>query len=611
MAAVPPTPYASASLYVGDLATDVTEALLFEIFNAVGPVISVRVCRDASTRKSLGYAYVNFHRVEDAERALDTMNFKPIRNKQCRIMWSHRDPSLRKSGYGNIFVKGLAPNIDNKTLYDTFSLFGNILSCKVATDSQGKSLKYGFVHYEGDESAQAAITKVDRKEIGGMVVSVTAFKSRKDRGGDGKSKFTNVYVKNIPTTMDENQLRNMFAVCGTIQSCYIAQDEKGASRGFGFINFSIPEEAQAACEQFNDFQTGFQFLDGKVKNMIVVRAQKKDERLKELRERFDQLRIEKQKSYLGVNLYVKNLSDQVDDTRLRDEFSKFGNIQSAAVMYDGANKSRGFGFVCFTNQEEATKAVTEMNSRMLDHKPLYVALAQRKDVRRQQLEAQYARKIGVGGPMNQNFPMAPPYHPPMGYPGMPQRYYPQQMLRFQQVAQQPQGPGMMSPHPGVNYQLMAISNSRGGGGGRGSGRGGQGGRGGGQGGARGGKQQGAPGGSQGQGQYKYSENVRNQRPDQGRPTQMQQAPEAQAGPERLTSATLAMAPEESRKQMIGERLFPLIKQMNTSQPGKITGMLLEMDNGELLHLLESRDALKEKVEEALAVLQEYAQQADS
>lgn len=574
------TPYASASLYVGDLANDVTEAVLFEIFNAVGPVASVRVCRDAATRRSLGYSYVNFHRVEDAERALDTMNFKAIRGRPCRIMWSHRDPSLRKSGLGNIFVKNLAPNIDNKTLYDTFSMFGNILSCKVATNNKGESLKYGFVHYETEEAAAAAIARVDNKQIAGERVSVTAFKSRKERDGNGKFKFTNVYVKNLPPNVDQEGLRAMFSRFGTITSCMIGmKDEKPG--GFGFVNFSNADEAAAACEGMHNTDSG---EEGK--KLFVVRAQKRDERSRELAERFEILKAEQQRKWAGVNLYVKNLSDQIDDTRLREEFSKFGTIQSCKVMPDHQNKSRGFGFVCFSSQEEATKAMTEMNGRMFDNKPLYVALAQRKDVRRQQLEAQYAARVKVGGPMQPAmYPGQPPAQPPMGYYGVPQRtYYQPQMLRQWGPSQ---GPGAPMMGPPMSYQLMAINPRAGGrGGGGGATRGGA--RGGGPGGGRGGKPQVGNGPER---QYARDQ----QRPQQGH----------DQGP--LTISSLATAPEDQKKQIIGERLFPLIKALQPGSAGKITGMLLEMDNGELLHLLENGPSLKEKVDEALQVLQEYAE----
>lgn len=74
----------------------------------------------------------------------------------------------------------------------------------------------------------------------------------------------------------------------------------------------------------------------------------------------------------------------------------------------------------------------------------------------------------------------------------------------------------------------------------------------------------------------------------------------------LTTAMLAAAPAEQQKQMLGERLFPLVAARPRPElAGKVTGMLLEMDNAELLLLLESPDALDAKVEEAIAVLKQH------
>ena len=191
-----------------------------------------------------------------AERALDTMNFDVLKGRPIRIMWSQRDPSLRRSGVGNVFIKNLDKDIDNKAMYDTFSAFGNILSCKVAQDgSSGESKGYGFVHFETEEAAVNAIQKVNGMLLNGKKVFVGRFVPRKDREielGEKAKRFTNVYIKNIPEEMDESKLTDMFEKYGKISSLKIMKGEDGKSKGFGFVSYEDPEEAEAAVEDLNN-----------------------------------------------------------------------------------------------------------------------------------------------------------------------------------------------------------------------------------------------------------------------------------------------------------------------------------------------------------------------
>ncbi|GCB79824.1 hypothetical protein scyTo_0017018, partial [Scyliorhinus torazame] len=381
--------YPIASLYVGDLHHDVTEAMLYEKFSPAGPIMSIRVCRDVVTRRSLGYAYINFQQPADAERALDTMNFEVIKGRPVRIMWSQRDPSLRKSGVGNIFIKNLDESIDNKALYDTFSAFGNILSCKVVSDESG-SKGYGFVHFETREPASRAIETMNGMLLNDRKVFVGHFKSHKEREAESGYKvleYTNIYIKNFGEDMTTTRLREIFNVFGTTLSVRVMTDERGRSRGFGFVNFEKHKDARNAVAEMN----------GKEINSRVVyvgRAQKKMERQGELKRKFELMKQERINRYQGVNLYVKNLDDGIDDECLRKEFSPYGTITSAKVMTDGGH-SKGFGFVCFSAPEEATKAVTEMNGRIVSTKPLYVALAQRKEERKAHLTNQYMQRLST------------------------------------------------------------------------------------------------------------------------------------------------------------------------------------------------------------------------
>jgi polyadenylate-binding protein len=655
------TTYQSASLYVGDLHQEITEGLLFEMFNRVGPVASIRVCRDTVTRRSLGYAYVNFHDVSDAERALDTMQFTDIKGKACRIMWSQRDPSLRKSGVGNIFVKNLAKDVDNKHLFDIFSMFGNILSCKVAVNDNGESKGYGYIHFETAEAATESVAKLHGAEIDGCEVSVTPFVRVQDRAG--QPEWTNLYVKQFPISYSEEVLGDLFKPFGALASVFINRDEEGKSKGFGFVNFVEHVDAEKALGELNGKQLEDPENPGTMLDLYVSKGQKRAERTREIKSKVDALQQEKLAKFNGMNLFVKNLDDSITEDILKETFDKFGTITSAKIVRDEQlGTSKGFGYVCYSSPEEATRAVSELNGKILRSKPITVTLHQSKTQRAAHLAATYQPRnmrfanngMGMGGPampygMNMyvqqggaQFGGRGPGGPQGGFQGQFQTAYApgpgprgQMGVRGDQRNQQygmPQQPYGNAPYgmqqmggpglrrgPGPNQQNQmggpGQQNRRPVGPGNGPRGAPQGQMGQPRGQPMGGPQGGmmvSQRGPQGAGMRGFPNQQQRMPPNmmmmpmqqqhQMAPMPVQQPNDANAP---IDDQALAAADPADQKNMIGERLYPLIYQHQDKLAGKITGMLLEMDNAELLNLIESPDALMSKIEEALEVLKNH------
>lgn len=353
------------SLYVGDLESNVTEAQIYDLFGRIGPVLTVHICRDATTNTSLGYGYVNYRLAENASEALRLLNSAPLNGNHIRVMYSPHDPSIHNFGSAKIFVKNLDRTVGEDAFYRTFAMCGPVLSSNIATDASGQSKGYGFVIYENEEGVQNAIKYLNGQFIDGERVYVAPFMRKEQREREnGNTKFIDVFVKNLSESMNDEDLRYYFSVYGPITSAKVINDAAGNSKCFGFVNFQNRDDAASCVENLNG-----KTIDGK--EWYVGRALKKSE----LRRQY------------GLNLYLKYLDDSIDDNKLKELFSIYGTITSCKVMRDFHGYSKGSGFVAFSSPLQALEAKLEMNGKLVAGKILYVDFAKPKVERSETLQS--------------------------------------------------------------------------------------------------------------------------------------------------------------------------------------------------------------------------------
>jgi len=94
-----------------------------------------------------------------------------------------------------------------------------------------------------------------------------------------------------------------------------------------------------------------------------------------------------------MNIYVSNLSFQIEDVDLRDFFEEFGKVDSAKIVFDReTRKSRGFGFVEMPDEAEARKAIESLDGGSVDGRPLKVSEARPREERPKSSFGSYSGK---------------------------------------------------------------------------------------------------------------------------------------------------------------------------------------------------------------------------
>lgn len=228
----------------------------------------------------------------------------------------------------------------------------------------------------------------------------------------------NLFVNFLPQSVDDTGLHSLFSPYGTVENAKVMKDlATGQSKCFGFVKFTRPDEAQSAIAGLNGHKLEHKTLVVKIANPPTA----------------------SNKGTPSDTVYVKGFGKAVDEEALQAFFSTYGTVTHTKVLVDTSTQvSKGSGFVQFSSQAEAAKALADVHGKLLlgAHKPLLVKYADTDEERHQRKQ----RKMARFAPYQMPSPMMMP-----GMFGMPTM-----AMMAPQMA-------MMAPQMGMMAQAQTFS----------------------------------------------------------------------------------------------------------------------------------------------------------
>eukprot|EP01126_Amoeba_proteus_P023041 TRINITY_DN231_c0_g1_i12.p1 TRINITY_DN231_c0_g1~~TRINITY_DN231_c0_g1_i12.p1 ORF type:complete len:362 (-),score=53.41 TRINITY_DN231_c0_g1_i12:183-1268(-) len=231
------------SLYVGNLAPQVTQALLLHIFSVVGEVTSAKIITD-KTGESLGYGFVDFRNHHSAERALNSLNGRNIYGSEIKVNWAAVTTGKEDvSNHHHLFVGDIGPEVTDETLWEAFKMFDSLSDARVLKDPMhNRSRGYGFVAFRDRADAEHAIHTMNGVWLGTRAIRVN-WASQKTTKAAANLEFdtvaaqtppssTTVYVGNIAPETTEGEVRSVFSKFGKIEEIRMQCD-----KGYAFVRY--------------------------------------------------------------------------------------------------------------------------------------------------------------------------------------------------------------------------------------------------------------------------------------------------------------------------------------------------------------------------------------
>ncbi|XP_065166027.1 ELAV-like protein 3 isoform X7 [Atheta coriaria] len=317
------------NLIVNYLPQTMTQEEIRSLFSSIGEVESCKLIRDKVTGQSLGYGFVNYHRPEDAEKAINTLNGLRLQNKTIKV--SYARPSSEAIKGANLYVSGLPKNMAQQDLESLFSPFGRIITSRILCDNitvrqfvtgagenlPGLSKGVGFIRFDQRMEAERAIQELNGTIPKGSTEPITV-------------KFAN------------NPSNNNKAIPPL--AAYLAPQ---ATRRF-------PGPIHHPTGRFRYSPLAGDLL---ANSMLPGNAMNGS----------------------GWCIFVYNLAPETEENVLWQLFGPFGAVQSVKVIRDlQTNKCKGFGFVTMTNYDEAVVAIQSLNGYTLGNRVLQVSFKTNK-----------------------------------------------------------------------------------------------------------------------------------------------------------------------------------------------------------------------------------------